>query len=118
MTEEAINLQGLQEAGTFLNALIKKFDKIVAPIFANIISFADRNSNLKLLIQEEPYVIRLWLEIYSSAHLCQHLFHCARSSIQEKSKGAFESQFPFSWLVFEIVEDKQSKSLGIFIQNS
>ena len=118
MTEEAINLQGLQEAGTFLNALIQKFDKIVAPIFANIISFADRNSNLELLIRGKPYVISLWIKIYSSEHLCQHLFHCARSSIQERPKAAFESQFPFSWLVFELVEDKQSKSLGIIIQKS
>ena len=113
--EEAMNMQRLQEAGTFLNSLIQKFDRIVVPIFAKIISFADRNSNLELLIQGEPYIIRLWLKIYSSPHLCQPLFHYTRSSLQERSESAFESQFPFSWLVFEFVKDLQRTNSGVFV---
>lgn len=107
-------MQRLQEAGTFLNALIQKFDRIVIPIFAKIISFVDRNSNLELLIQGEPYIIRLWLGIYSSPHLCQPLFHYTRSSLQERSESAFESQFPFSWLFFEFVNELKITNLGMF----
>lgn len=113
--EEATNIQRLQEAGTFLNALTQKFDKIVIPIFAKIIFFADRNSNLELLIHGEPYIIKLWLQIYSSPHLCQPLFHNTRSTLQERSESAFESKFPFSWLFFQFIKELQSTNSGMFI---
>ena len=108
-------MQKLQEAGTFLNALIQKFDRIVVPILAKIIFFVDRHSNLELLIQGEPYIIRLWLKIYSSPHLCQPLFHYTRSSLQERSESTFESQFPFSWLFFEFIKELQITNSGMFI---
>ena len=116
ITEEAMNMQRLQEAGTFLNALLRKYDKLVIPILAQIISFVDRNSNLKLLYQDDSNISKLWMEIYSSQHLFQSLFEFTKTSIKKNtiaSMVAFECQFPFSWLVFEtIVSEKDSTTLS------
>ena len=114
IVHEATNLQRLQEAGTFLNALIRKFDKLVIPVLGNIVSFADRNCNLELLIQGDHDITKLWLDIYSLSHLTQHLFEIVGSLEEETliTKNAFQCQFPFSFFVLKIIKDKEETSPG------
>ena len=114
IVHEATNLQRLQEAGTFLNALIRKFDKLVIPVLGNIVSFADRNSNLELLIQGDHDITKLWLDIYSLPHLSQHLFETVGSLEEETviTKNTFQCRFPFSFFVFKIIKDREDTSPG------
>ena len=111
--EEAQNLEHLQEGGSFSNALLRRFDKALQPLFIQIIKFIDLHSNLQLLrpdfiSENDKPLSKLWLDIYSSSELCQNaLYQIIMSRQHATSSGRnFHCQFPFSWIVFEYINEK------------
>ena len=118
--EEAMNLQHLQEGGSFSNVLIRRFDKTLKPLFILIIRFIDRHSNLYLLKpdcldeNDEP-LSKLWLDIYSSWELCQStLFKIVASQKHEKmNRKVFQCSFPFSWIIYEYINKKIDDNEGL-----
>ena len=46
---EALDEKKLQIGGTFQNVLTRKFDEVITPIFAAILSFIDQYSNLDII---------------------------------------------------------------------
>ncbi|XP_043925567.1 E3 ubiquitin-protein ligase RNF213 [Protopterus annectens] len=71
MIREALNLNALQEGGTFRHTLWKRIQRAVTPLLALIISIIDRDRNLDLLInpQSKTFVKKLWLDIFSNVNL-------------------------------------------------
>lgn len=120
--EEAINLQHLQEGGSFSNVLIRRFDKTLKPLFIQIIRFIDRHSNLQLLKpdyldENDRPLSRLWLDIYSSQGLCQSTLFKIVANSQKYEKmdcKIFQCLFPFSWIIYEYI-NKQIDDEGLLI---
>ena len=115
---EASNIKNLEESGTFVNALLRKFDRIIIPILSVIFEFVNRNDNFLLYIAEDknPIISELWLNIFQSQELCQkHLQELALTSTQKPtiSKTKHQCQFPFSWLLFKFI--KKSSPSGEFL---
>ena len=111
--EEAQNLEHLQEGGSFSNALLRRFDKALQPLFVQIIKFIDLHSNLQLLrpdfiSENDKPLSKLWLDIYNSSELCQNaLYQIIMSQQHATSSGRkFQCQFPFSWIIFKYVNEK------------
>ena len=111
--EEAMNIQHLQEGGSFSNVLIRRFDKTFKPHFIQIIRFIDKHSNLQLLKpdcldENDKPLSKLWLDIYSSQELCQGtLFKIVTSWKYEKiDRKVFQCSFPFSWIIYEYINKK------------
>lgn len=114
--EVSQNIQLLQEGGSFTNALIKRFDKALIPLFLQIITFLDKNSNLALLlfpaVSNENVEDSLWMTIYSSQSLCQNsLVNTIKSNISAPVE-AFQCRFPFSWIIFDYINDKLAENEG------
>ena len=111
--EEAQNLEHLQEGGSFSNALLRRFDKALQPLFIHIIKFIDLHSNLQLLrpdfiSESDKPLSKLWLDIYSSSELCQNVLYKIIMSRQHATSSGrnFHCQFPFSWVIFEYINRK------------
>ena len=111
--EEAQNLEHLQEGGSFSNALLRRFDKALQPLFIHIIKFIDLHSNLQLLRpdfvkESDKPLSKLWLDIYSSSELCQNVLYKIIMSRQHATSSGrnFHCQFPFSWVIFEYINRK------------
>lgn len=121
--DEAMNMTKLQEAGTFQNAIVRKFDGIVIPKFAKIISTIDKNSNLSLLSSERGMEIKeLWLSLYSSDYVTELIMSKLRSTqddsftlstVTSLSIRHFSCKFPFSWILNSIVNTNPTK--GTFL---
>ena len=47
--DEALNTKKLQDGGTFQNALIRRIDEVIVPLFSRIIFFIDQYANLSFL---------------------------------------------------------------------
>ncbi|XP_019858868.1 PREDICTED: E3 ubiquitin-protein ligase rnf213-alpha-like [Amphimedon queenslandica] len=109
--DESMNMTKLQEAGTFQNAVVRKFDDIIIPIFAEIISVIDKYSNLKLLSKIETELKQLWLNLYNSDYVTQLIMSKLQSTpddifgINAASTKQFFCQFPFSWILNDIVNE-------------
>lgn len=116
--EVSMNRQNLQEGGSFTNALIRRFDKALAPILLQIFIFLDRNSNLELLLpdslfQNDKPLSNLWLDIYCSQGLCQNvLSHTLVHPVVATSAKKFTCQFPFSWIIFNYINSKMDEGQG------
>uniref|UniRef100_A0A1X7U225 AAA+ ATPase domain-containing protein n=1 Tax=Amphimedon queenslandica TaxID=400682 RepID=A0A1X7U225_AMPQE len=112
--DESMNMTKLQEAGTFQNAVVRKFDDIIIPIFAKIISVIDKYSNLKLLSKIETELEQLWLNLYNSDYVTQMIMSKLRSTpddscINATSTEQFFCQFPFCWILNDIVNENPNK---------
>ena len=110
---EAMDVQSLQKAGTFNNALLKKIDEHLTAIFAEIIACINRFNNLLILTElENDHLVPLWFEIFNSKNLCQRNILKGSSapgsevsSVQMIGDQDFTCKFPFSWTVFTAVEN-------------
>ena len=115
---EACNIKNLEESGTFVNALLRKFDRIIIPILSAIFEFVNGNDNLLLAEDENPIISELWLNIFQSQELCQkHLQELALTSTQKPtiSKTKQQCQFPFSWLLFNFIKESSPSGEFLFI---
>ena len=109
---EAIDMESLQKAGTFRNALLRKIDEYLSAKFAEIIAYVNRYNNLLILTEPENSALApLWFEIFSSKilRLCT-IFNVSSSptsevsSVQMMKNQYFTCRFPFSWAIFAVIE--------------
>lgn len=127
VSNEAMSHKSLQYGGTFRNVLSRKIDAVIIPIFSQIIASIDQNYNLSLIDpgDENSPRSQFWLNMFSDCSIMQ--FNYTDLVIPKehllgmggrKAKEDFRSEFPFSWLVFEMVEsqwDNAKSYAGIII---
>ena len=102
MLEEALNIQRLQHGGTFRNALIRKIDEVVLPIFAEIIDWCDYKCNLDLIHQQSnPAIGKFWLSMFKSSHIGSLATHTKRQVVEAKH---YKCKLPFSWVIVETMD--------------
>ena len=110
---EAMNPTNLQHGGTFSNALSRKVDKVVTPIFSGIIAKIDQNFNLDLIDPNDPLapLSQFWLNMFHDSAIMQFNY-TDMVTPQEQYAGVggrkamkdFKCELPFSWLVFDAVD--------------
>ena len=116
LQSEALSGTGVQEWGTFRKALLQRVFSVVVPILAEIIALADRDCNLDLLKNDNPWVSRLWLKILADRRISElsysDMISPATNSVRERvqviGSGAgghrFSCRFPFSFIIKQRVE--------------
>jgi hypothetical protein len=112
--KEAMNPKSLQHGGTFRNALSRRVDDVVTPIFSEIISAIDQNYNLNMIAKgEDSPLSQFWLQIFRDPSLMQFNYTdmvMPRKEIPglggRKSREDFACQLPFSWLIFEAMNSQ------------
>jgi hypothetical protein len=117
--DEAKNMDALQEGGTFQNALVRKFDKLVVPIFAQILSLVDRHSNLDILLSsDKDEISKLWIDFYTSDQVThQILSHITKEGSKiTVNKTAFHCQFPFIWIISNFIKQKATADPQLLLQ--
>ncbi|XP_022806306.1 E3 ubiquitin-protein ligase RNF213-like [Stylophora pistillata] len=117
----------VKETGTFKKALWRRFQSVVAPILAEVIAYIDRDGNLELAASEDPWVSRLWLNIFEDASfsdLSYGMFMSREEDVEKvRSKvpvvksgyrsHAFQCRFPFSWLLKEQIDEMFQEARSI-----
>ena len=104
--KEAMDMHNLQTGGTFMNALTRKLDEIVTPCLAEIIAFVDRGCNLSLLLPLSSSLSKFWLKLFACKRTDEALKYSDMVGGRRVSVNPDNStcQFPFSWLVRELVD--------------
>ena len=121
--KEAMNARNLQHGGTFRNALSRKVDEVVTPIFAEIIASVDRNYNLDLIDpkNENSPISKFWLSIFSDSSIMQFNYRDMVTPREQvpgvggrKTGEDFKCELPFSWLIYDAVDSQwdNAKSLA------
>ncbi|XP_064404373.1 E3 ubiquitin-protein ligase RNF213-like isoform X3 [Halichondria panicea] len=103
LLNEAMSGQILRNGGTFRNMLARCIDVVITPYFAKIIAHADQNSNLDLLDPKnlDSPVSRVWLAMFN---LTGEGMDCSTQAEGKTIvKTDFHCQFPFSWMIREVV---------------
>ncbi|XP_048586969.1 E3 ubiquitin-protein ligase rnf213-alpha-like isoform X2 [Nematostella vectensis] len=114
---QAVALSGtnMHERGTFRKALQHRVSSEVVPYLSKVLAYADRDSNLDLLVDSEAWIKRLWLAIFGNERVSE--LYCdvstisysstAREPVPVSGRGGhhFRCRFPFSWLIRDFVED-------------
>ena len=115
---EALNEKGLQTGGTFRITLSRRLDEVVIPIFAEVLAFIDRYSNLALISkpnQNQPRDL-FWMTVFTNESLCK--FSCEQiamgGGLEHQISGVagkqlfffneFNCQFPFFWLIKDTID--------------
>ena len=120
--EESMESKKLRQGGTFRNCLSRKFDEVIVPIFAKILSSIDKNYNLSLIHNDQSSVAaQLWLDIFANKQVCRFSYNdfvTKGQQQQQKDKGKvpgigtllaspdFVCKFPFSWLVKDAIDSQ------------
>lgn len=110
--KEAMNPKNLQHGGTFWNTLFRKVDDVVIPIFSEIISIIDQNYNLYLIDPSEQNspLSSLWLQMFQDCRIMQFQYVDMVTpkglGLKMRAGNEFVCKFPFSWLVYEAVENQ------------
>lgn len=98
----------LQQGGTLRNALIKKIDNTIIPIFAHIIAVTNQYDNLTLFHSNQCSAIgQIWLTIFRDPQIVQFKYTdivAAKDHNYEIGGTQFQCKFPFFWLVKEIID--------------
>ena len=105
----------IQSSGSFNKCLVFYVIKQVTPIFAELLALLDRNGNLALHKNQDKYPEKLNL-FWESLFLKEEIFSFSIDSyfnsskrVRVQSDGAggnfFQSQFPFSWLIFNSISE-------------
>uniref|UniRef100_A0ABM5FN25 E3 ubiquitin-protein ligase RNF213 isoform X1 n=1 Tax=Pogona vitticeps TaxID=103695 RepID=A0ABM5FN25_9SAUR len=113
---EALNLNALQEAGTFRQTLWKRVQSVVTPFLAYIVSVIDRDCNMNLLDNSETeYCVKaLWMFIFNDQKLLNIPYVMGQSSSRTETilvQNYFEvsadagNNMPFSWRIKDYLED-------------
>ena len=122
---EALSGTGVQEWGTFRKALWKRVYSAVVPILAEIIAFADRDSNLDLMNNGNAWVSTLWLKILAHPNISELSYskmispvtNSVRERVQVLGSGAgghvFQCMFPFSFLVKQRVAKRLKDAFSV-----
>ena len=113
--EEAMNTRKLHIGGTFKNALAKKIDNIIIPLFAEVIATIDRNQNLfhlKDLGKKQCAIHDLWLHIFSTPAVFGLNFTEIAGRGKAPVEDEFRCKFPFSWLIRKAVGNQWESVKG------
>uniref|UniRef100_A0A452IS70 Uncharacterized protein n=1 Tax=Gopherus agassizii TaxID=38772 RepID=A0A452IS70_9SAUR len=106
---EASNLNALQEAGTFRHTLWKRVQNVVTPFLAHMVSLADRDCNLELLVRPntEGCVKNLWIFIFSDLNLLSIPYNVETILVQNDMKvfAHAGNEMPFSWRIKDYLEE-------------
>ncbi|KAJ8251476.1 hypothetical protein GJAV_G00221750, partial [Gymnothorax javanicus] len=113
---EASNIDALQEGGTFRHALWKRVQAVVTPLLAQLVSVADRDYNLNLLLDDNSGspVRKLWLDIFKDEKLLEIPFFVADRNAESKTIQVQSyitphlgvgCSMPFSWRVRDFLEE-------------
>ena len=114
---EALSAKKLQHGGTFRNALARKIDEMLIPLFAEIIAFIDFNYNLDLVVlNPDPDVYKLWITMFRSNELCNLNYSDIAANAREHIPGAgsllsdsnFHCHLPFSWVIRNTINTEWS----------
>ena len=120
----SMELKTLLQGGTFRSSLLRKFDQIIVPIFAEILSVIDKNFNLNLIHNapdKSSLITRYWLDIFANKKICHFNYNdmVAKNQQQQHSyrsrvpgigtllaSSDYVCKFPFSWLVKEVIDSQ------------
>lgn len=115
VVREAMDPKSLQQGGTFRNVLSRKTDKVIIPIFSEIISVIDQNYNLNLVDpkKDNELLSKFWLRIFNNPQIMQFSYSdmvTLREQIPglggRKSGEDFMCELPFSWLIFNALQSQ------------
>ena len=128
---ESVESKKLRQGGTFRNCLSRKFDEVIVPIFAEILSTIDKNYNLSL-IHDEPdqstLIAQLWLGIFANKQICKFSYNDIAIKNQQQQDnyrirvpgiGAllalpdYRCKFPFSWLVKDTIDSQWDNATAL-----
>ena len=108
-TEEACSHEALHEGGTFTKTLWLRLKRIVALVFAKIVSVLDEDDNLDLICKEKPdtfYFVNFWLQIFQNDNdVCSFsLSEILKNNknFEVRGNADFSCQFPFSRKITEL----------------
>ena len=92
-----------------------------------VIAYVDRDGNLELAASGDTWVFNLWLKIFGDSSLSELSFESCMSQegdisvvpstvpVSKSGYGfhAFESKFPFSWLLKERIDERYRDARSI-----
>lgn len=115
VVREAMNARSLQHGGTFRNALSRKVDEVVIPIFSEIIAVIDQNYNLDLIDPKSNNLLlsRFWLSMFREGSVMQFNYAdmiAPREQVPgvggRKAEEDYKCHLPFSWLIHKAVDSQ------------
>ena len=120
---ESMESKKLRQSGTFRNCLSRKFDEVIVPIFAEILSVIDKNFNLDLIHNapnQSSLLVKLWLGIFANKKVCHFNYNDMVAKDQQEhsyrrrvpgigtllASPNYVCKFPFSWLVKDAIDSQ------------
>ena len=115
MITEAMNPRSLQYGGTFRNALSRKVDEVIIPVFGEIIGSIDQNYNLDLIDPDDidSSLSQFWLSMFRESGVMQYNYADMINPREQvpgvggrKAGEDYKCEMPFSWLIHEAVDSQ------------
>ena len=112
IVKEAMNPRSLQHGGTFRNALSRKIDEVIIPIFSEIIGSVDQNYNLDLIDPKSGNapLFQFWLSMFRENGIMQFNYSDMITPREQvpgvggrKTGKDYKCELPFSWIIHEAV---------------
>ena len=129
---ESMQSKKLRQSGTFRNCLSRKFDEVIVPIFAEILSIIDKNYNLNLIhdeLDQSSLIAQLWLGIFANKQICRFSYNDIIAKSQQPQQYNYRSRvpgigallaspeyacrFPFSWLIKDIINSQWDNATAL-----
>ncbi len=121
MIKEAMNPRSLQHGGTFRNALSRKVDEVIIPVFGEIIGSIDQNYNLDLIDPKDinSSLSQFWLSMFRESGVMQYNYADMINpreqvpGVGERKAGEdYKCEMPFSWLIHEAVDSQWENAIS------
>ena len=115
VVKEAMNPRSLQHGGTFRNALSRKIDEVIIPIFSEVIASIDQNYNLDLIDPKgsESPLTQFWLSMFRECGVLQFSYTDMITPREQvpgvggrKAREDYKCELPFSWVVHEAMDSQ------------
>ena len=119
--KEAMDSRSLQHGGTFRNALSRRVDEVIVPIFSEVIAGIDQNYNLDLIDSESVNVplTQFWLSMFrecGSMQLSYADMIAPREQVPgvggRKSWDDYKCELPFSWIIHDAIDSQWENALS------
>ena len=107
--EEALNVNRLEETGSFRRALIEKLKQIIVPAFAHVLSFIDQHDNLNILEHGNEHQKQAWNVLFRNERFCHEFF---TNNADCQTDISITCQFPFSWVIYEFCKEAITSSIN------
>lgn len=134
LSKEAALLDSVQKAGTFQRSWVQCLENKIIPVLAGVIAYLDSCSNLDLLHRERvenyaSWIDRAWLNILTDSDVCninydELLTTSGRRDLEVFSVSCpaagsipFACKLPFTWIVWELVNNAISRSTDMKSSN-